>query len=354
MQLGEVSTPAGIVVNTIQGNMSGDDGSMEVENVTATLQNIQIISPKVVGEAYKGMFGGIAGNASLFVSITQCWMKDAAITLPMAEGVGGLAGQLATSSYVKACAFDGVIEAGKVVGGAVATAGSGEQISHVHVNADITGSEQIGGVIAYSQRAPIANCYVEGKIMLTDNAVVGKVGGIVGELQNSEVLDTTIIMNNCLIGLDEISLPENLDSFYVHRVVGFSGSDKYNHFEGKYEDPETKIKGCYVVSDLAPIDATIQLTDTTTEGATLAWENLTIEWLEEHGYKLGDNVDAPWEMDENLSLWYEDRTTDVENIGGCEGGNASNKQNAKKIFVNGQMYILRHDNLYSITGARVK
>ena len=57
-------------------------------------------------------------------------MKDAAITLPLAEGVGGLAGQLATASYVKACAFDGAIEAGKVVGGAVATAGSDEQISH--------------------------------------------------------------------------------------------------------------------------------------------------------------------------------------------------------------------------------
>ena len=355
MQLGEVSTPAGIVVNTIQGNMSGDDGSMEVENVTATLQNIQIISPKVVGEAYKGMFGGIAGNASLFVSITQCWVKDAAITLPLAEGVGGLAGQLATSSYVKACAFDGVIEAGKVVGGAVATAGSGEQISHIHVNAAITGSEQIGGVIGHSERAPMSNCYVEGSLTAKSNAIVAKMGGMIGELTVNETGDGPIVIENCLVGVEEIGLPAALDSFYVHRVIGFSGSDKYNYFEGKYEAPETKIKGCYVVSDLAPIDATIQLTDTTTEGATLAWENVTAEWLGEHGFKLGDKVDTPWEKGENLILWYEnDQTTDLENIWGDCSDMVSGKPAAKKLIIDGQLLILRHDGVYSVTGARVK
>lgn len=354
MQLGEVSTPAGIVVNTIQGNMSGDDGSMEVENVTATLQNIQIISPKVVGEAYKGMFGGIAGNASLFVSITQCWVKDAAITLPLAEGVGGLAGQLATASYVKACAFDGVIEAGKVVGGAVATAGSGEQISHVHVNAAITGGEQIGGVIGHSERAPMSNCYVEGCLTAKSNAIVAKMGGMIGELTVDETGNGPIVIENCLVGVEEIGLPAALDSFYVHRVIGFSGSDKYNYFEGKYEAPETKIKGCYVVSDLAPVDATIQLTDTTTEGATLAWDNVTAEWLGEHGFKLGDNVDTPWEKGENLILWYEnDQTTDLENIWGDCSDMVSGKPAAKKLIIDGQLLILRHDGVYSVTGARI-
>lgn len=357
MQLGEVSTPAGIVVNTIQGNMSGDDGSMEVENVTATLQNIQIISPKVVGESYKGMFGGIAGNASLFVSITQCWVKDAAITLPLAEGVGGLAGQLATSSYVKACAFDGVIEAGKVVGGAVATAGSGEQISHVHVNAAITGSEQIGGVIGHSERAPMSNCYVEGSLTAKSNAIVAKMGGMIGELTVDETGDGPIVIENCLVGVEEIGLPAALDSFYVHRVIGFSGSDKYNYFEGKYEAPETKIKGCYVVSDLAPVDATIQLTDTTTEGANLSATAFLPEWCTEHGFKFGSDVAAPWAWNDGyLILWFEDElSTDLENTwGNCGDVVGGNNQTAKKLIINGQMYILRHDSLYGITGARVK
>ena len=178
---------------------------------------------------------------------------------------------------------------------------------------------------------------------------------MIGELTVNETGDGPIVIENCLVGVEEIGLPAALDSFYVHRVIGFSGSDKYNYFEGKYEAPETKIKGCYVVSDLAPIDATIQLTDTTTEGATLAWENVTAEWLGEHGFKLGENIDTPWEKGENLILWYEnDQTTDLENIWGDGSDMVSGKPAAKKLIINGQMYILRHDSLYSITGARVK
>ena len=66
-------------------------------------------------------------------------------------------------------------------------------------------------------------------------------------------------------------------------------------------------------------------------------------------------MDAPWVKEaELLVLWYEDRTTDVENIGGCEGGNASNKQNAKKIFINGQLMLIRNGEIYNLVGARVK
>ena len=353
MQLGEVVTSAGLLVNTIQGNMSGEDGSMETETVAAILHNVHVESPRVVGEGYKGLFGGLVGEASLFVGITQSSVTEADINLPMAEGIGGLAGKLATASSVKACLFTGTINGGDAVGGVVAEAGSGEAIQHCHVDATLQGTNTIGGVIAYSQRAPIANCYVEGNLVLSDKAVVGKVGGVIGNLELDEMGNGPIVLANCLIGIDSITLL--IDSVYAHRVVGFSAGDKYNYFEQKYEMPETKIQGCYILSDLAPVDASIQLADTTTEGATLAWENVTAEWLGEHGFKLGDNVDTPWEKGENLILWYEnDQTTDLENIWGDGSDMVSGKPAAKKLIINGQMYILRHDSLYSITGARVK
>jgi hypothetical protein len=119
--------------------------------------------------------------------------------------------------------------------------------------------------------------------------------------------------------------------------------------------PEKRLKYNYVVSDLAALDANVEQTSTTTEGEILAWSAVTEEWLVENGYQLGNNVDAPWVKEaELLVLWYEDRTTDVENIGGCEGGNASNKQNAKKIFVNGQLMLIRNGEIYNLVGARVK
>jgi hypothetical protein len=112
-----------------------------------------------------------------------------------------------------------------------------------------------------------------------------------------------------------------------------------------------------VVSDLAALDATVQLTDTTTEGASLAWSEVTAEWLSAHGYKLGESVDAPWVKGEQLTLWFEDElSTDLEDIfgGNCGDILGGENQTAKKMIINGQMYILRHDGLYNITGARVR
>jgi hypothetical protein len=157
-------------------------------------------------------------------------------------------------------------------------------------------------------------------------------------------------------------------------VVGFSSVDDYKYDDTKVEElreqgvpqsewprlyefaPEKRLKYNYVVSDLAALDANVQQTDTTTEGATLAWSEVTVSWLGEKGYQFGNTVDAPWVKEaDGLVLWYEDFiTTDVENIGGCEGGNASNKQNAKKIFINGQLMLIRNGEIYNLVGARVK
>ena len=101
----------------------------------------------------------------------------------------------------------------------------------------------------------------------------------------------------------------------------------------------------------------MQLTDTTTEGATLAWSEVTAEWLGEHGYKLGASVDAPWVLDDDaLTLWFEeDSTTGIENIQGpCGDVLGGDKNASKKLMIDGQLYILRHDGLYNATGARVK
>ena len=67
------------------------------------------------------------------------------------------------------------------------------------------------------------------------------------------------------------------------------------------------MKGNYVVSDLVAIDAAIELNDTTTEGATMARSLMTTEWLVEHGFVFGENIDSPWVMEEanDMRLWFE-------------------------------------------------
>jgi hypothetical protein len=108
---------------------------------------------------------------------------------------------------------------------------------------------------------------------------------------------------------------------------------------------------------LAALDATIQLTDTTTEGATIALASMTKEWLGEHGYVFGNEVAAPWVWNEGyLILWFESELpTDLENVwGDCSDVTGNGKQSALKLMIDGQLYILREDGLYNMAGMRVK
>jgi hypothetical protein len=173
-----------------------------------------------------------------------------------------------------------------------------------------------------------------------------------------------------LVALSAINVPEGKDVI-AHRVIGFSSGDDYEYdwdnvdwgkpqseWPRAYFAPEKNFKNNYVISDLAPVDATVQLTDTTTEGADLSATAFLPEWCAEHSFKFGSDVTTPWVWNEGyLTLWFESEiSTGVEDIfgGNCGDILGGENQTAKKIIINGQMYILRHDGLYNIAGARVK
>ena len=354
---------AGILANIMQGGIS-DEGV----NIPALLSNVHVTNPVIKGVGYNGIVGTLVGEAALFLDVNTCSVTGADIVAPQAQ-VGGVIGKSATSTNIHACLFTGVAE-GRVVGGITSEVSSGEPIYDCRVAADLYTSYTAGGVVGFSGRSKISNCVVEGTITLDSKATEGKVGGIVGEVATDATgSSTAILVENCLVGVSAISAPEGKDVI-AHRVVGFSSGDDYEYDWDKvdwskpqsewprdYFAPEKGFKNNYVYSDLAALDATIQLTDTTTEGATLAWREVTTAWLGEHGYKLGTSVDAPWVYGEQLTLWFESELeTGVEDIfgGNCGDILGGCKQSAKKIIIDGQMYILRHDGLYNITGARVK
>ena len=185
-------------------------------------------------------------------------------------------------------------------------------------------------------------------MVLSDKALVGKVGGVIGNLEVDEMGNGPIVLANCLIGIESITLP--IDSVYAHRVIGFSAGDKYNYFEQKYEMPETKIQGCYILSDLAAVDTSIQLTDTTTEGANLSAAELTTEWLSQHGFALGTTIDTPWSLSNTLGLWFEDGQigTGIEDI--WTDDTHTPQSMIRKMMINGQVLILRNGKLYNVMG----
>ena len=354
---------AGILANIMQGGISE-----EGVNISAELSNVHVVNPVIKGAGSHGIVGTLVGEAALFLDVNTCSVTDANLSAPYAQ-VGGIIGKSATSTNIHACVFTGQAE-GRVVGGITSEVSSGEPVYNCRVDADLYSNNTIGGIVGFSGRSLISNCVVEGTLTLDAAATVGKVGGIVGEVDTDATgSSTAILVENNLVGLTAISVPEGKDVI-AHRVVGFSSGDNYEYDWDKvdwskpqsewprvYFPAEKGFKNNYVYSDLAGVDATIQLTDTTTEGATIDAALLTKEWLGEHGYKLGTSVDAPWVYGEQLTLWFESELeTGVEDIfgGNCGDVLGGCKQSAKKIIIDGQMYILRHDGLYNITGARVK
>ena len=356
--------PAGILADYMQGGVT-DDGV----DVFASLSNVHVINPIIKGVGYEQIVGTLVGEAALNLDVHTCSVTDAIISAPDAQ-VGGVIGKSQTFTNIHACVFTGQAE-GKIVGGITSEISSGEPVYNCRVDADLYSNNTIGGIVGFSGRSLISNCVVEGTLTLDAAATAGKVGGIVGEVETDATgSSTAILVENNLVGLSAISVPEGKDVI-AHRVVGFSSGDNYEYDWDKvdwnkpqsewprvYFPAEKGFKNNYVYSDLAGVDTTVQLTDTTTEGATIVAALMTQEWLGERGFLFGTEVAAPWVLNEGImTLWFEaELTTDLEEIvgGNCGDVIGGEKKEAKKLLIDGQLYILRPDGLYNATGARLQ
>ena len=315
---------SGFIANSIRGG-ANDLGV----NSISIMRNIHIIEPTINAHGFTSIVGGLAGEASYYTQITECSVTDALFDAVNAEEMGGIAGQLSTATSVNAAVVTGQLQGGKTVGGIAATIGGGENITNCHVNAGLMGSKTIGGIVGASERSIISNCFAEGTITLRSDRV-GELGGILGRLEEDVLkTDTTIRVKNCLVDVLIFYELEEGETIAAHRIVGSTRVDQfeydwdnidYNKPQSEwpkiYGDPELCLANNYVIGDIDVIDNTIAAAHNTTEGETLAATALTTEWLAQHGFALGANIDAPWVMGEALHLWFEgaDSTLDIEGI----------------------------------------
>lgn len=358
MILSNTNGVVGLVVNSIRGGVT-DDG---VE-LPAMISNVHLLAPSIEADGFQGTVGGIIGDASLYTEIVEVGVMKANINAPVAENVGGIAGSLVTSSSVHAAAVMGTINGGQNVGGVAAVVSGGEPIYDCHVTANLTGTKTIGGVVGTSGRSPIYNCYVEGTIVLDAAATEGEVGGIVGNLEGDATgKATAIVVENCLVGLSEIQVPE-AEAVIAHRIVGFSSVNEYEYdwdnvdwdkpqseWPRIYGQAEKCIRENYVKSDLAAVDATIAQEATTTEGANITNEELTFEWYAAHGFMQGTDTENPWVLGSEPYIWFETDgiNTDVENL--WTDTTDGTQPAVRKIIIDGQVVIVRDGKLYNVLG----
>ena len=379
MSLSAESNAAGLIANVVMGGF--DESAVADETGVSfgcTIRNVHAVVPYITGaDDYTGMLGGLFGDVSLFTTIEGCSMSYADIYAPAASGVGGIVGQAATSTLISACAFDGKIDAAGEVGGIVSTSSADDRIVNCHVTAKIYGKGVAGGVVGTSERSKVENCYVEGTIELDENAEIAKVGGVIGAMGSTLLDSVYALVSNNVVALEEMTLPADAE-LYAHRIVGYSNGDSFEYDYDKldpdspkeewpkiYNAAEKCLKNNYVVSDLAVIDATIELNDTTTEGATIGRALMTTEWLKEYGFAFGEAIASPWVMEEanDIRLWFETfeevvepEPDSVENVVDnsqivvwFEGGELVAEGEMYLFNANGQL-IMRGENRMSVAG----
>ncbi|MDE5876648.1 MAG: hypothetical protein K2H47_04030 [Muribaculaceae bacterium] len=275
-------------------------------------------------DAY-GDFGTIAYRASNETEISLCAVLDASLTLPD-YSIGGIVGSLRTSATINACVFSGTILGGSSVGGILADDYNAGGVTNCHVNADITAKNTIGGIIGLSNRGIIHNCHVQGTITATEPARRGglKTGGIAGELDPAPTSYTKVahrapdysnaVIAGCYVSLSELTGPELDEGEYagqndtMHRIVGKSRANEepdiidYDEdgkpIYGNPHSPERALRDNYVISTLVPVSSTIGGNNAnSTEGASVAWEDLDIDFFENIGFIYGESAAAPWALD---------------------------------------------------------
>lgn len=284
---------AGVICGWLSGEMSNASriDNVHIKNIAATGNNVT--------------FGGIAGQASLKPQINNCSITQAYYEFDAGATVGGLVGFIRTSTAISNCVFDGTIianTAGGIVGGSMS---ADETISNCHALVNIQGSYAAGGIIGESGRSIVTNCFVDGTVEADAEKTAGA-GGIVGVLAAPYTTDKTgLVVQNCIVSANvsaTVSGTGERDQAIAHRIIGFTSVDEWLvDWESKDpsfdpSDPSTYpyIKGSSDYNfnnnfalDNAKIDPNVADEISTTEGQSITAEELTDEFLTEHGFNIG-------------------------------------------------------------------
>lgn len=308
------------LVNPVFDTTKDDQGLLVGYLTCGTIYNVHVYGGKVTSASD---CAGLAGKATLYSKIQQSSFQG---EITSEEGsVGGIVNSVLTSSTVKACAFKGTINGASTLGGIVASlSNNAGELYDCHVNADITGQNTIGGIAGESNRSLIANCHVEGTITATEAPRWGggpKVGGIVGSLspdystqeEGEEPAAPAAVIKNCYVNLASMTYSgEAAEESYagqndtMHRIVGFSAVNSepevvdydsdWNPVYGDPMGPDAGLVNNYAVETLAKISENIEATATSTEGQSVAADEINSNFLMEQGWLYGYDVENPWSL----------------------------------------------------------
>ncbi len=341
------------VVRAEAANNVREFAFLAAEARNALVENVHVVEPSFDAPENLKATVGLLVNSALDSEITGSSVKDAEISLPASEGLGGIANIVAGGS-VKASSFSGKLSASQNVGGiAVQNRSQSAVFDDCHVNADLAAHNTVGGIIATSSRSAVSRSLVEGTIAATqpvqesteeDVILTYNAGGIVGKLESAsyETPDAEgfLAIDKCVVALDALTLSseaEHAEAVGAHRIVGWTSIDGGPVTEWVMKDeytmdpvvhpaePEARLGQNFVISQLAEVEVFDPAL--TTEGTTFAG-TADQAWFASLGYAFdGATFQEPWMLNsERPELFHEASVgtalyiteTEIEGVEGTE------------------------------------
>ncbi|MBQ0057027.1 MAG: hypothetical protein KBT20_05150 [Bacteroidales bacterium] len=306
--------PHGIVNpgNTTFGLISGYSISSEFSDIVV---DQMLISSE--GRAVATPFGGLVGEAMSETRIVSCLSSNADITLPLGNVIGGIVGEMRTSSVVTASAVTGSHIAGRSeVGGIAGIIGTGCKVTDCYSEVNISGQMSIGAVAGRcginGNRGVIARCLASGSVVEDLSETHRGFAVIAGYVEPCWAKsDTTVVISSCVSAtsflVSDSYLSEDADLSAVHVIAGYTKANEPK------EDPSEVLVEDGLRHNYAYYSASLDcgsyecLSDdhTSADGKLIIDGNVLLDqsfWTG-LGYVFGSDAASPWQFASDRLPW---------------------------------------------------
>ena len=286
-------------------------GMLAAQAVTDTISNIHVVGASIIDGTDKGSAttGGIVGRASLYSLIKGCSF-DGEINLPSASYIGGIVGELMTSSKVEASGASGQFDAATTLGGIVGSIGSeASSVSNCRADVNLHAKYTVGGIVGDNDsRGGVSNNIAKGTVLADAPRWGGlSAAGIIGSLGSDWTHKDTVIVKNNVSAVTVSTNEENASDTVAHAIVGWSiANEQYEPNEKHLAD--AGLADNYVVDTVTVLGKAVASTDDkSVEGAKIAASELNKAFFTGIDYAFGDSVAAPWKGENGLpKLFFSD------------------------------------------------
>lgn len=283
-------------------------GVLAGECVSDTITGVHVRSAVLTddGTGASATVGGLVGQAALYSHVGTSSF-DGTIATPGCSPVGGIAGDIRTSTDVAATAVSGTLTASGPLGGIVGSTGTSSGVADSHCSASLTARNTVGGIVGDNgSRGPVTRCYSTSTVTATSPSWSGlAAGGIVGSLASDWSDSSTPVVSHCVFAGSLHSDATDADALAsLHRIAGWTIANE------TYESGDTRHTEHGLADNYAPAatlvgTAAVTSTDATgVEGADKELTAMDTAFLTAQGYAFGADESSPWKATDSLPVLF--------------------------------------------------